>query len=190
MDESEDRSRLISVLDGAEAVATTIYVVMIAIVAIAILAALTYLALNPPSSFGTQGEWFYVAILFLFVISWVIGQAAWLIKRRRPVECLQWPKADVQATPSGLSIKLGTSPTLENQAARENAWTWNLKSGPIATTTFKLDEGQLAAARAARAGGQSWEEIARQVNPDYGFLTAFDQSLYQRALQVAVDASA
>jgi hypothetical protein len=193
MDEPEDRSRLMSVLDGAEAVATIIYVVMISIVAIAILVALAYIARNPPSSFGTQGEWFYVAIAFVLVISWVAGQAMWLIKRRRRPSsqgALQWPKANVEVTPSGFSLKIGTPPTIDNQAARNGAWTWNIQSKPIATTTLKLDNTQLAAARAARAERKSWEEIARQVNPDYGFLSEFEQDLYQRALQLAVDASA
>ena len=192
MNESNDRSNMMRVLDGAEVIATTIYVVLLAMVAIAILAVLTYLVLNPPRSFGSQGEWFYVAIAFLLVIFWVIGQAAWLIRRRRRAAsdgAWRPPRPEVEMTPSRFSMKWNVSPTGHNQAAQKDAWTWTTQSVPVSTTTFRLDDVQLAAAREARAAGKSWEEIAKQVNSDHGFLSTFEQSLYQRALQLAVDAS-
>jgi hypothetical protein len=194
MDEPERKSSgLMSALDTAEAVASTIYVVMLAILAIAVVAALGYLVLHPPTSWGAQGEMFYLAVAFLLVIFWIMTQAAWLIKRRRrkhaaPTGRLVWSETDVQMRPSGLSFKWGSQPREASQESTVKPWTWNFDSGPIATHTFKLDQAQLDQARTAREAGKSWEDIAKQVNPDYGFLNPFDQSLYQRALQLAVDA--
>lgn len=189
MGEPHDRSRLSSALDGAEAVATTVYAVLLVVVAVAILAALGYIALHPPSSFGSQGEWFYVAGAFLLVIFWVMSQAAWLIKRRRARSPLSSPDVRIGSSPGRVSLSWGSA---EAARAKEDgeAWTWNVQSAPIPAATFTLDRAQLDAARALRASGRGWEEIAREVNGEYGALSAFDQSLYQRALQLAVDGGA
>ncbi len=189
MGEPHDRSGLSSALDGAETVATAVYAVLLAVVAVAILAALGYIALHPPSSFGSQGEWFYVAGAFLLVIFWVMSQAAWLIKRRRARSAGSQSGLRVDSNPGRLSLTWG-SPEAARAAASGEAWTWNLQSAPVPAATFTLDRAQLDAARAARASGRGWDDIAREVNPEYAALSAFDQSLYQRALQLAVDGGA
>lgn len=193
MDEPEDHARLNATLDGVETVASTIYIVMLAVCAVAVLFGLGYVVLHPPTSWGSQGEWFYIGIVFILVITWIMTQAAWIIRRRRrrqaPNRPIQWMPPNVRIKPDGLSVEWNPAPSAERQSAKEHSWSWNVQSVPVATTTFKLDESQLAAARSARAAGKSWEDIAREVNPDYGFLSAFDQSLYQRMLQLAVDAS-
>jgi hypothetical protein len=70
-------------LDGVDTVATTIYVVLIAIVVGGAFGVVLYLFQHWQPSWGTQGEGFYLVVAFLLVIGWALGQLAWLIWRRR-----------------------------------------------------------------------------------------------------------
>src|SRR5687767_15859978 len=70
-------------LDGIDAVATTIYVVLIAVVVGTVCGVMFYIVRHWQPSWGTQGEGFYLAVAFLLVIGWAMGQLAWLILRHR-----------------------------------------------------------------------------------------------------------
>lgn len=191
MDDQDHRSRFLARLDTAEAVAITIYLAMLAVVAVAVIAALAYLVLHPPASFGTQGEWFYIGVGFLLVIGWVIAQASRLLRRlQRP------PTADLDLRKLASAIRVKDDSTIsfewnpsqdpERPGGQGETSTFNFRI-PVKSQTFKLDHSMLAEARTARRFGKSWEEIAKQVNPEYELLGEYEKSLYQRALQMAVD---
>ena len=175
-------------LDGVDAVASTIYLTLVALVVGAVLGAFAYIVWHWDGSWGTQGEGFYLIVAVLLVIGWGLGQLAFLIQRRRRNAWtfedgseLPLPKIDI----TGDGIKATWSADTDvNQAAQPKAWTFSF--GSTGTRTFKLDAAALMTAKAARADGKSWTDIARVMNPQWETLPAMDRMLYERALEAAV----
>ncbi len=151
VEELETRPVLPQVLDGVEAVATTIYIVLTAVVAIGVLAALRDLVLNRRHSFGNHGEWFYVGLVFLLVIGGVLGHVSRLLKRRAEASASSRITAPtIQSSPSGFPLEWSPSGCAGDQSVDAQTFTWSF---------------------------------------DMAQLSGFDQSLYRRPLQLAVDAT-
>jgi hypothetical protein len=175
-------------LDGVETVAATLLLVMVMIVGGLSLIALVYVWRNAPPKFGSQGEWLYGGVAALVGLVWAVGQTISLIRR---LHRLTAPETEsngprIELGPEGFSVEWNPSGTPALRGEKGN-WTWNVESGPV-QTTFRLDEGQLATARTLRDSGLAWDAIGRRVCAEYDGLGAMEQMLYQRALEMAVNA--
>lgn len=177
-------------LDGVEAVASTIYLVLVGFIVIAAIAALVYVARNAPPRFGTQGEWLYLGGGLLLLLLWAGSQLFTLIQRlyrRRQQDSepsFELPR--IQAGPGGLSLEWDPSKTRKNPS-KDGAWTWSFESTPVSSTTIEIDESQIAAAQAAAESGLDWDDVCRKIDPGYDQRSRFEQELYQRAIRMSVE---
>jgi hypothetical protein len=177
-------------LDGIDAVATTIYVVLIAVVVGAVCGVMFYIVRHWQPSWGTQGEGFYLAVAFLLVIGWAMGQLAWLIRRRRRSawtfeDGSEMPLPKIDITAKGIRATWGAGEGVRGPASpKPRTWSFSFDRSPV--RTFKVDASALAKARAARAAGRSWTEVCREINPEWDRLGTLDRTLYERAIEAAV----
>lgn len=186
MDEPGNR-RLMSVLDWTEAGASALLLALVYFLVIAATIGLIWLIRNAPASFGHQAEWFYVGVAYLFLIGWAIGQTIAVInrsrRRRQSEDDFSIPMPKIASGPSGFSLQWGNRPPAGSDHAK-NTWSWNIQTQP---TTFRVDDAQLDAAQAAADAGHAWDDICREINPQYDALPDFERKLYQHAIRTAID---
>jgi hypothetical protein len=181
--------RLTSFLDWTEAGASALLLALVYFLVIAATIGLIWLIRNAPESFGTQAEWFYVGVGYIFLLGWAIGQTLAVIRRSRrrrrdeDDDDFRIPMPRIESGPSGMSIQWGT-PQPPGSEPPKNTWSWNFQTPP---TTFRVDDAQLSAAQAAAAAGQSWDDACRAINPQYDSLPEFERKLYQHAIRTALD---
>ncbi|HYN10295.1 MAG TPA: hypothetical protein VES67_23110 [Vicinamibacterales bacterium] len=186
MDERPNR-RLLSVLDWTESLASLLLLALVYFLVIAATICLIWLLRNAPEGFGGQAEWFYVTVGYLMLIGWAIGQTIVVITRsrrlRRSEDDISIPLPKVESGPSGFSLQWGSKPPGGSGQAK-NSWTSNLQTQP---TTFRVDDAQLNFAQAAADAGRAWDDICREINPQYDALPDFERKLYQHAIRTAID---
>ena len=191
---NHNRDRFHQWLDAADVAATTVYILLMAVIVGCVLGALFYLYTHWPKGYGLgpQGEGLYLGVAILLVLGWVMAQFAWLIRRRRRNAWtfedgseIPIPKIDVGDT--GVSIQWGQPPDASVPAAGSRTWSWNIPMSSAPLRTFRLNQETLDAARQARASGASWEDVCRRLNPDWDSMNALDRALYQRAVEAAVN---
>ena len=179
-------------LDGIEAAASTVYLVVLGLIVGAVFVALFYVVTRWPAGYGlgSQGEGFYLALAFVLVIGWVLAQLSWLLKRRRREawtfdDGSEIPLPKMEVGESGFSFQWGRPPSRETPSA-SRTWSWNIPLSSSSTRIFKLDHDALRAARTARVAGASWDDVCRQVNSEWDTMNPLDRALYQRAIEAAV----
>lgn len=185
-EDARKRARLLNTLDSIEAAASGVYLVLVVIVLVGAGAAVYWLIGHAPPDFGTQGEWFYVAVGALLVLGWGIGQTLWLLRRlRRASDRVAGDdrSLEIERAPGGFSLKWG-SPT----GSEGSTWTWNLDTGPRELKTIRIDEAQVVLAESAASAGKDWDEICRVINSGYDGMSAAEQALYRQAIQASVEA--
>lgn len=182
------------ILDGVDAVASTLYIVLLAIVVGGVLGAAYYLVRNGPAGLGSQGELVYLGIGVLLVIGWTMSQLTWLIKRRRRdswtfADGSELPLPTIDVKDTGLTVQWGQPPASDGKASKRT-WTWSTALSNIPVRSFALDAAALDSARAARAAGAGWDDVCRRINPEWEGLPALERALFQRALEAALGATA
>ena len=120
-------------LDGVDAVATTIYVVLIAIVVGGAFGVVLYLFQHWQPSWDTQGEGFYLVVAFLLVIGWAMGQLAWLSARRRGA----WMS---RSSPIDISVDHKDAQSADRESGDSNAQPDDSESGDGASSGESSDE--------------------------------------------------
>ena len=168
-------------------------VVLLAAVTGAVLTALYLVLTRWPEGYGLgpQGEGFYLAIAFVLVIGWVLGQLSWIMRRRRRnawtfSDGSEIPLPKISTRKEGFSIQWGTAPN-QDGAAAGSTWTATIPVVTEGVRTFRLDRDALDAARSARASGADWEDVCRQVNREWPTMNALDRALYRNALEAAIN---
>jgi hypothetical protein len=193
--DSDENSAFFKRLDQTERIATNIGLTLSGVAFAVGIAGLLYVVINvlsaSPPTLGSQGEWLYGGLACLLVAGWGFSQAAKFFAR---LQTAATPTADddlraprIQFGSEGLLIEL-PAPTQNAAAPRSSGgFTWSFTSNPMPIKTFKLDESQLAAADAAGRSGANWDDVCRQVNPEYATWSDFEQSLYRHAVQSAIE---
>jgi hypothetical protein len=189
------RRSLLSRLDAFETAASMLSIVLLAAMTGAILGALYYAITHWPEGYGIgpQGELFYLAIGFILVIGWVLGQLSWIIRRRRRdawtfKDGSEIPLPTITTSNEGFSINWGNRSDLGDASSADmRSWSATIPVSIDNTRTFRLDADALAAARAARSSGTDWEELCRQMNPEWPTMNALDRALYRNALEAALN---
>jgi hypothetical protein len=169
-------------------------IVLLAAVTGAVLTGLYLVVTRWPEGYGLgpQGEGFYLAIAFVLVIGWVLGQLTWIMRRRRRSawtfsDGSEIPLPKISTSQNGFSVQWGAGPHPDGSPTGTRTWSASIPISTDNIRTFRLDRDALAAARAARASGGSWEEVSRRMNPDWPTMNALDRALYQNALEAAVN---
>jgi hypothetical protein len=190
----DKRTSWLQWLDGIDTAASMLAIVLLAAVTGAILTGLYLVVTRWPEGYGLgpQGEGFYLAIAFLLAIGWVLGQLTWIMRRRRRSawtfsDGSEIPLPKISTSKTGFSIQWGSAPDPGEPTAGAHTWSATIPVSTDHIRTFRLDRDALEAARAARASGASWEEVFRQMNPDWPTMNALDRALYQNALESAVN---
>src|SRR5881397_1073120 len=171
------RARVLGILDGMQAVASAVYLVLVFVVLGAVGAVVYWLRRNATPDFGTQGEWFYVAVGVVLVLAWGIGQTFSIMRQlRRTTARVVGERAplDLDTTPGGVSLEWGSGP---KKAA--GTWTWKFESGPQEIKTIRVDEAQIVMAASAAAAGKDWDEICRVINSSYDSLSSAERMVYR-----------
>jgi hypothetical protein len=188
---SRDRTRFTAWLDGIDTAASAVLLILVVVIAAVGVTVVGYVVLRAPASWGSQGEWLYLGLAGLLVVGWALGQMTWLLRRRRRrsvFDDVDLPAPTIESGSSGWSIRWGRPPSADERRTGAT-WTWSTDT-PVASGSraFKVDAAQLEAARAARREGRPWDAIGRLVNPEYDALDAMERMLFDRALQMAVEA--
>jgi hypothetical protein len=186
------RRRLEAWLDGVDAVATTIYVVLVAVVVGGVLGVFFYILWHWDGSWGTQGEGFYLIVAVLLVVGWAMGELAWVMRRRRRSawtfdDGSELPLPRIDITGDGVKATWGAGAAADAAGAPSKPWRFSFSRSPV--RTFSIDAAAVTTARAARAEGRSWTEISRVINPDWDRLGPIERALFERALEAAVAAA-
>jgi hypothetical protein len=181
-------------LDGLDFAASTLAVLLLAALVGGLFGVVSYILTHWPAGYGwgPQGEAFYLGLAIVLVFGWVLAQISWFVRRRRRTawtfrDGSEIPSPKIEMGNSGFSIHWGQPPRSGDSPDGSRTFSWNLPiaRGPI--RAFRLDDAALRAARTARVGGASWDEVCRQVNPEWLRMDIVDRELYQRALQDALE---
>lgn len=172
-------------------------IALLAAITGAVLGGLYYVVTHWPEGYGLgpQGEGFYLAIAFLLVIGWVLGQLTWIMRRRRRnawtfADGSEIPLPRITSNKQGFSIQWGARPDpASGSPPAEHTWSATIPVPTDQVRTFRLDQPALDNARAMRASGADWDLVCGHVNPEWSNMNTLDRALYQNALKAAIEAT-
>jgi hypothetical protein len=110
----EDRAKLLNTLDSVERVLSIVYRLLMLLIIAAVGLASGWVFIDKSLGPGNQGEYFYFAVLALFVFGWALSSVVQASQRQKRIQ-LPKVRVETKVRDDGRAWKLAIGPMNENR---------------------------------------------------------------------------